>query len=203
MWRKGVSSKYHRNSHLKPFSCEERTAFKHLNKIWNQTKVERDALIKGQVYIHHRSDNCQEYHSFATQCQNTPGVMHTGIGFNIVQAKEYEKPPGTVMRDPDGNEWIVASSSLSNYWHCNMVLLRETFDGKEFSTSQKEITFPTVGWNIVNLPNEPHNPPLSYIDQQIRPSMPMTIPRQLDNVSIVMGRWKFRCVNAHQVLSVA
>ena len=69
MWAKGVPMKYHRNSHLKAFSCKEKTAFKHLDKIWSKTKAERDAIIRGQIYMHHSSDNCQEYHSFATQRQ--------------------------------------------------------------------------------------------------------------------------------------
>ena len=111
-----MNSKYHQNSHLKAFSCEEKSAFKHLNKIWKQTKSVRDAVIRAQVYVHHGSDNCQEYHPFATQRQNTPGVMHTGMVFNMVQAKEYVKPPGTVMKDPNDNEWIVTSSSLSDYF---------------------------------------------------------------------------------------
>ena len=130
-------------------------AFKHLNKIWSKTKTERDAIIRAQIYMHHSSDNCQEYHAFATQRRNQPGVMHTGMVFNLVQAKEYEKPPGTVMKDPDGNEWVVVSSRLRDYWRCDMKLLRETFDGEAFSISKQDITFPLVGWNIVRLPNDP------------------------------------------------
>ena len=155
MWGKGVQMKYHRNTYLKAFTCVVKIAFKHLNKIWSKTKTERDAIIRAQIYMHHSSDNCQEYHAFATQRRNQPGVMHTGMVFNLVQAKEYEKPPGTVMKDPDGNEWVVVSSRLRDYWRCDMKLLRETFDGEAFSISKQDITFPLVGWNIVRLPNDP------------------------------------------------
>ena len=77
MWGKGVQMKYHRNTYLKAFTCVEKIAFKHLNKIWSKTKTERDAIIRAQIYMHHSSDNCQEYHAFATQRRNQPGVMHT------------------------------------------------------------------------------------------------------------------------------
>jgi len=188
MWGKGVQMKYHRNTYLKAFTCGEKTVFKHLNKIWSKTKAERDAIIRAQIYMHHSSDNCQEYHAFATQRRNQPGVMHTGMVFNLMQAKECEKPPGTVMKDPDGNEWVVVSSRLQDYWRCDMKLLRETFDGDAFSISKQYITFPLVGWNIVRLPNEPKMPSLTYIDQQIRPSLRMTISCEWDDVSIVMDR---------------
>ena len=112
--------------------------------------------------------------------------MHTGMVVNTVQAKEYTKPPGTVMKDPNDVEWIVTSSSLSDYRHCDMELLRETFEGEQFTTVQQRISFPAIGWNVVYLPNAPPKPTLTYIDQLIRPSLRMRVQSQWDGVSIVM-----------------
>ena len=69
-----------------------------------------------------------------------------------------------------------------------MELLRETFEGGQFTTVQQRISFPAIGWNVVYLPNAPQKPTLTYIDQLIRPSLKMRVQSQWqwDDVSIVM-----------------
>ena len=49
------------------------------------------------------------------QRDNTAGVFHNGMVFNLIKAREYNKPNGTMHLDPSSKKWEVLSSEMPNY----------------------------------------------------------------------------------------
>ncbi len=99
MFKNGMCLKYYRNPVLKAFSAGLPTTLKYLDEIYESTRETRESMIKQQHIAGHSSDNYQEYHPFKVHREGTPGIMHTGMVYNLVRAREYLKPIGTILRN--------------------------------------------------------------------------------------------------------
>ena len=194
MWGKGMQLKLYRNPVLKAFSAGIVTTFKYLDKIYDDTRQVRVAVMQSKQYVSHASDNYQQWHPFSLQRDNTAGLMHNGMVFNLVMAREYLKPKGTIYLDPGGKKWEVLSSEMPDYWTC-VVTLR-ICAGQEVVTEQDERTLgyerstmdvqmPQMGWNIESLPNVTPRPSITYINQEIPSSIRMNVPSNVSDCHLL------------------
>ena len=103
MYHKGMNMKCYRNPVLKAFSADLVATFKHMDQIYEATSEIRMEFFGQQLIGHHSSDNYQEYHVCVVQSEGKSGIMHTGMVYNYVCAREYYKPPGTIVRNMDGS----------------------------------------------------------------------------------------------------
>ena len=165
---------------LKAFSCELSVAFAHLDAIESANMKYRNESIENQQILHHGSDNCQQWHPFSTQRANATGVMHTGMAYNIVLAREYSKPKGTLLKDKDGACWRVLSSSMPTFWTCKMKLQRA-----DSITDEKTVVLPDTDWSIASIPETPPRPALTYLNQAFRPSIRMKVPMSIGDLSLL------------------
>jgi len=78
--------------------------------------------------------NYQQWHPLSIQRDNTAGIFHNGMVFNLIKAHEYNKPKGTIYLDPAGKKWEVLSSEMPDYWTCVVTL--KICAGQEVVTEQ-------------------------------------------------------------------
>ena len=187
MFHKGMNLKIYRNPVLKAFSVGVRTAFKHLDEIHAATTEPRMENLKRQAIANHGSDNYQEYHTVATQRENMTGFYHTGMVYNLVRMKEFNKPIGTVICNVDGSEFVVLSSILVDSWTCRVVV-RTKMVGPVKEDDHFTILLPCVGWRIKWMPGESPQPAaIVYVGQEVPPSLYMLKPVGLLDREFVLG----------------
>jgi len=195
MWGKGMQLKLYRNPVLKAFSVGLVTTFEYLDKIYEDTCEVRVAHMQRQPYGYHGSDNYQQWHPLSIQRDNTAGIFHNGMVFNLIKAHEYNKPKGTIYLDPAGKKWEVLSSEMPDYWTCVVTL--KICAGQEVVTEQDESTLeyerstmmvkmPQIGWDIESLPNVTPHPSITYLDQEIPSSIRMNVPSNISDCHLLL-----------------
>jgi hypothetical protein len=92
---KNVCLKHARNFIMKPCTTTIQTAFDKLDALYEATLPDRLKLLRQLQLGCHSSDNYQQYHPYKTQRCGAPGVYHSGMVYNFVMAKEFNKPPGS------------------------------------------------------------------------------------------------------------
>ena len=124
MYHKGMPLRVSRNPVFKAFSCSLRTAFKYLERIYEDTREERDKAIQSQQVLVHGSDNYNQFHPHAIQVGSSGGIMHIGMVYNMMQVKVFLLPVGTVYKDPNGVLWKVINAKMPDAWTCIATLTR-------------------------------------------------------------------------------
>ena len=182
MWGKGMQLKVYRNPVFKAFSTGLEVTFKYLDRIYEETLPNRVEAMQNLKHGSHASDNYQQWHPFSLQRDNTAGLMHNGMVFNLVMAREYLKPKGTIYLDPAGKKWEVLSSEMPNHWTCVVTLricagqdaieqIEQDERTSEYVRSTMVTPMPCLGWDIESLPNVTPRPPITYVNQEIPSSV--------------------------------
>ena len=193
LYYKGVCMKYVRTNLWKPYTTMLQTAFEKLDAIYEATLPTRLALLRLLQIGCHSSDNYQQYHPYSTQRCGAPGVYHNGMVFNFVMAKEFTKPRGTVIEHLlTKHRWVVIESRMINFW-CGEVVLKRTIAGDadahqpDSSFERMVVNLPHLEWKIISMPGESSPVDITYIDQDVPPSLHQNIPPNLDDASFVLG----------------
>jgi len=158
MIARGVEEKMFRASTIKAYTVSYKTAYAYLEKIVNETKPTKEAVISQQMIASHSLDNYQQYHPYGTQRDGHAGLYHTGMVYNMVMIREYNKPVGSIVVDSYGGWWVVTSSLLVDSWHCQ-VKLRQIDDPTRIA-QERAITdelstitiLPNLHWKIHSFP---------------------------------------------------
>lgn len=197
MWAKGISLKHYRNPAMKAFSCRLETAFRYLNKIYDDTREKRNTFLQNQPIGHHSLDNFNQWLSFKTNRMNKAGVMLKGMVYNFVRAREYPnpKPVGTIFQDVVGQKWVVTSSRMLDHWTSEINVTHNT-DSEKTCT----VTLPKIGWSVVLFPNAATKQPLTYLDQELRPSLRMKVSALATNDDLILDGC-FRSDSAENIIN--
>ena len=211
MYYKGVCMKYTRSFIFKPCTTMLKTAFTKLDKIYEATLPIRLRLLRQSHIGSHSSDNYQQYHAYKTQRCGAPGVYHNGMVYNFVMAKEFNKPRGTIVEHlPTRHRWKVVESNLVDYWCCRVVLERVFTDADDAedatnatqpapSSSMSPSTppsppsdplvlrLPHIHWRIISMPGEAPPVDITYVHQDVPPSLRQRIPPNTNDTRYVLG----------------
>ena len=159
MWKKGMTQRVSRNPVFKAFSITPRSAFNLLDRIYEETEQDRRQVMSLQQIGSHSSDNYNQYHAHSIQVTNKAGIMHLGMVYNLIRCKEWNKPSGTVYKDPNGRKWIVVKSRLKDCFTCEVTITQQREGDAPFVSFQKIVKMPCIGWTITYLPGVPATQP--------------------------------------------
>ena len=81
--------------------------------------------------------------------------------FNIVRAREFYKPPGTILRDgTSGLSYVVISCMMKSFWEC-LLICQVLTDGVPIQNNVARVHLPSLDWQIVSLPEQEPLPALT------------------------------------------
>ena len=112
--------------------------------------------------------------------------MHTVMAYTMVLAREYPKPAGTVLRNSEGVDWRIISSSLPSFWKCKLEVCR--IDNSQAVTT---VVLPNMDWTITSIPNPPPKPEITYLNQATRPSTQIKVPTLISDMDLLFGDHKW------------
>ena len=161
-----LSVKQYKNPLTRGFSTELSTAFKHLDQIYEDTAPTRLKILKGLPNVVQSFDNYNALHKPSIARDNVATIAHIGMVSNVVRCIEYNKPAGSILRDPHGQQWSVVSSSMPNSWQC-VVSLKLRSPIRSCSGVTVKVALPNADWQIVSLHGQPENPKITYVDQPV------------------------------------
>ncbi len=123
--------------------------------------------------------------------------------YNVVLPNEFNKPIGTLLLNRvNGARWRVLSSSLTDDFHkCTVVAELEQMPtkgldpstGADYNESElylgmtQTITLPSVDWKCVLIPGASPPVQITYVNQQIPPSLRARVPVGIDDFTLVTG----------------
>ena len=193
---KNVCLKHARNFIMKPCTTTIQTAFDKLDALYEATLPDRLKLLRQLQLGCHSSDNYQQYHPYKTQRCGAPGVYHSGMVYNFVMAKEFNKPPGSIIEHHlTGHRWIVVESRLIDYWCCEVLLERIPTDDDQqqpqssssLEPERQVVRLPDIQWRIVSMKDEAPSVDITYMSQAVPPSLRQKIPPDVDDTTFVLG----------------
>ena len=185
MIKRGVPMRVSRNPIYKAFCCSKDKAFEYVDGIYEATKEIRRKRIDSCPFLIHSSDNYNCYHPHSIQVNAKAGIYHKGMVFNIVLPKEFNKPRGTVYRDPSGCQWRVVTSELKTHWTCEVLLTCIT---PPYVGRGTRIVLPLMGWSVVSMPGyENQKPALAYVDQDVPSALNMKVPKGSVPCDLIMN----------------
>ena len=194
MYARGNRAKYFQAPHTRAFTACLPTTMKHAFDIYNTTCEIRANIIKSAKIIFHSFDNYNQYHAYKTQRGGSSGIYHIGIVFNVVEAVEFKRPIGTILKHLDSNTfWRVRETTLPDS-RMNVVYL-EQVDEKDHTVimsmaepmQKVELTPSSMEWMVVSMPGASHQVPITYIDQEVPSSLRQRIPAGLSDCDFVLG----------------
>jgi hypothetical protein len=186
---RGIDGNSYRNGPGRACSLELYTAFEILDSIYNSTHLQQMNVLKSQRIFMSALDNYNRFQRFPTQRCKKSGVMHNGIVFSAVCAKEFNKPRGSILKNNKSELWEVLTSSLSsNYRTCIVTarLLTEPNSSELILTEiVATIELPSNDWKILLLPGLAPPVKIAHHDQDIPSSLRQKFPINVDARSAI------------------
>jgi len=201
---KGVYDKCYRKTLGRALTADLNTAITKLDEIFTATSERRLDVLKEQRFLMHSLDNYNCFQPFSLQRVGRSGIFHNGIGYNAALPNEFNKPIGTLLLNRiDGARWRVLSSSLTEDFHkCIVVAELEQMPTKVIAASadnddddaseinlvmSQTITLPSVDWKCVMIHGASPPVEITYVNQQISPSLGSRVPIGIDDYTLVTG----------------
>ncbi len=189
---RGIDANAYRNGNGRSWSLDLKIAMDMLEDIYKRTHRQRMTVLKNQRILMSALDNYNRFQRFTTQRCGKSGVFHNGIVFSAVRAKEFNKPPGSILRNNKSESWKVMTSSLSSDCKtCTVtaMLLQEWKNASDEHTPTGivcTITLPSKDWKIVSIPgSSAAQVTITHVKQVIPSSLRQKIPITVDTRNVI------------------
>ncbi len=115
--------------------------------------------------------------------------------FSAIRVKEFNKPPGSILRNNKSEVWKVILSTVSSDCRtCTVtaMLLQEWTNASDEHTQTgivSTITVPSNDWKIVSMPGSAGKVAITHLEQEIPSSLCQRFPVSVDTRNAIYRLW--------------
>jgi hypothetical protein len=161
-------------------------AMNELDRIYETGQPTVNAAILAQSYLGVGLDNYQRVHQKSYQNNGQSSITHRGTVSFLRCMMMPSLPLGTILKSPWGDSYSVYESSKLNPYRSFLKMHRRIDlcpNNAVPSALQIKVVWPTVGWQVQNVPGWDEAIEMSYVSQKIVRAPQLMIPSafKLDN----------------------